>query len=94
MGKRKDEIWKLFNKKTNNSVSCKFCEHVYLFPNVNKMKNHIDKCIKAPLNAKSKKILEKKNSSELAEKSDAKPSHPSIDKFSDKITHAENVRIK
>ena len=57
--KPKDRIWVQFHKAKDNSVVCKYCEKKYKFANVNKMKNHIKKCVKSPETIRNESIKEK-----------------------------------
>lgn len=61
MGKQKDEVWKLFQQNSDKSVNCKYCDKKYNFANVNKMKNHIQTCIKLPSSAKAHMSLTSKS---------------------------------
>jgi hypothetical protein len=49
---KKIEVWKYFRGSDNNSVVCSFCDFKYKVSNVNKMENHLLRCVKCPKNVK------------------------------------------
>lgn len=72
MGRKpNDLVWNCFTKLQKGSekgVQCKYCQQKYTIGNVNKMKSHILKCLKSPLEIREE-IAEAQSSHERSEKS-------------------------
>lgn len=66
MGRNKGPAWRFF-KVENKGVICKYCEKSYLHSNVNKMTEHIIKCLKCPHHLKKCLMVQKvKNSDTIS----------------------------
>lgn len=47
-GKRKTNVWRHFTDKGDAGTACNFCNKLYTFKNVNKLENHLVKCLHCP----------------------------------------------
>lgn len=104
MGKPRDKIRDLFDEKKDKSVDCKYCKIKYKFINVNKMKNHILKCMKCPNDVKAQfktgssltsssasSLSSMTTTSALQQRDFSTPTR--LNKFVDSINPVENVRF-